>query len=88
MAKEKEKEKLKGLGHLASINKDHILRKAASMNYFTIKPKACLKEFTDGSEFLTKEISEQIEKLIPHRIISKGWRLIYSRSRDGASYDK
>ena len=76
------------MGHLASINKDHILRKAASMNYFTIQPKPCLKEYTQGSEFLTKEISEQIGKLIPHRIISKGWRLAYSRSRDGASYER
>lgn len=37
---------------------------------------------------LTKEIADELTKLIPHRIVSKGWQMAFSRIRDGASYER
>ncbi len=57
------------------------------MNYFTLRSKAC-RELVSDSEFFTQEMAEQVEKHIPHRIVSKGRRLAFSRSGDGASFDR
>ena len=64
------------------------MRKSIAMNYFVLNPKPTLGEFIDGSDLLTKEIGEHIEKYIPHRIISKGWKLVYGRNKDGSSFDR
>lgn len=70
---------------------DHPLQKqkTAVMMYFTNNgDDSGKKSFVDSSMLLTIEIAVELTKLIPHRIISKGWRMAYSRIRDGASYEK
>lgn len=63
------------------------MKKSCSMNYFTIKSKGN-RELVFNSEFFTQEMAEQVEKHIPHRTVSKGRKLAFSRSGDGASFGR
>lgn len=58
------------------------------MHYFTHDCQPSLKSPVADSEFFTVEMSQLVAKNIPHRVVSKGWRLAFSRSGDGASYDR
>lgn len=68
--------------------KSQSIRKTVQMLYFTTKPGNNDKqEFVDGSMFLTKEMANELENVIPHRVVSNGWKMAFSRIRDGASYE-
>lgn len=42
----------------------------------------------DDSNIMTIEVKQQLEKVIPNYITGLGWEMVYSRSRDGASFSK
>ena len=74
--------------HEQQVTSDHQLRKSTTTHYFTNASRPELQALLPGSEFVTRELAELVAIAMPHRIVSKGWRLAFSRARDGTSYDQ
>lgn len=62
------------------------LKKSMCMSYFEASEEN--NKLFPESSIVTYEMLEQLEKFIPAYITSSGWEMLFTRIRDGASYQK